>query len=136
MSSPSSMVRLTGVSKPYDVIHHETVTDIPPGARTVLFRFLVHNTNPDAGRASGFYSLRMEVNHRPDGVRPHGAPTYCEYLRAHVARQSDGYQLTAEECGEVAGCGRFTCAAFAIGDRDNCCHRKPSGAGASPGRPE
>ena len=33
--------------------------------RTVLFKFLIHNTNPDAGRASGLYSVRMEVDHRP-----------------------------------------------------------------------
>ena len=41
--------RLTDVSKPYDVIHYETVTDVPAGVRTVLFKFLMHNTNPTRG---------------------------------------------------------------------------------------
>jgi hypothetical protein len=64
--------RLSVVSKPYDVIHYETVTDVPAGMRSVLFRFLIHNTNGDAFRASGLYSVRMEVNHRPvhDAPRP------------------------------------------------------------------
>ncbi len=29
--------RLSDVGKPYDVLHYETITDIPPGTRTVLF---------------------------------------------------------------------------------------------------
>jgi Ni,Fe-hydrogenase III small subunit len=57
--------RLSDVSKPHDVIHFETVTEVPPGVRTVLFKFLIHNTNTTAARASGLYSARMEVNHRP-----------------------------------------------------------------------
>jgi hypothetical protein len=62
--------RLTDVSKPYDVIHHETVTDIPQGAKTVLFRFLVHNTNPDAGHGAleGKVQDRIEVFTSIDGV--------------------------------------------------------------------
>ena len=64
--------RLTDVSKPYDVIHYETVTAIPPGVRTVLFKYLIHNTNTTATRASGLYSVRMEVDHRP--VNPTPAP--------------------------------------------------------------
>jgi regulation of enolase protein 1 (concanavalin A-like superfamily) len=64
--------RLTDVSKPYDVIHYETVTAIPPGVRTVLFKYLIHNTNATATRASGLYSVRMEVDHRP--VNPTPAP--------------------------------------------------------------
>ena len=55
----------TSVSKPYDVIHYETVTGIPAGVRTVLFKFLIHNTNTTATRASGLYSVRMEVDHSP-----------------------------------------------------------------------
>ena len=57
--------RLTDTSKPYDVLHYETVTDVPPGVRSVLLKFLIHNTNTTATRATGFYSLRMEANHRP-----------------------------------------------------------------------
>ena len=46
--------RLSDVSKPYDVIHYETVTAIPPGVRTVLVKYLIHNTNtrPRAPAAS------------------------------------------------------------------------------------
>jgi hypothetical protein len=62
--------RLSDVGKPYDVLHYETVTDIPPGTRTVLFKYLIHNTNGDSSRASGLYSVRMEVNHRPDISAP------------------------------------------------------------------
>jgi hypothetical protein len=57
--------RLSDVGKPYDVVHYETVTDIPPGVRTVLFKYLIHNTSTTVSRASGLYSARMEVNHRP-----------------------------------------------------------------------
>ena len=62
--------RLSDVSKPYDVIHYETVTNIPPGVRSVLFKYLIHNTNGDATRASGLYAARMEVNHLPPGDTP------------------------------------------------------------------
>jgi hypothetical protein len=64
--------RFSGVSKPYDVIHYETVTAIPPGVRTILFKYLIHNTNTTATRASGLYSVRMEVDHHP--VNPTPAP--------------------------------------------------------------
>jgi len=57
--------RFTDVSKPYDVIHFETVSNIPAGVRTVLFKFLMHNTGPNASHATGFYSLRMEADHQP-----------------------------------------------------------------------
>lgn len=56
--------RLSDIAKPYDVVHYETVTDIPAGARTVLFRYLLHNTNPTAARATGLYAVRMEADHR------------------------------------------------------------------------
>ena len=62
--------RLSDVSKPYDVIHYETVTAIPPGVRTVLVKYLIHNTNSTATRASGLYSVRMEVDHRPANPTP------------------------------------------------------------------
>ncbi|MEP6592122.1 MAG: YncE family protein, partial [Acidobacteriota bacterium] len=57
--------RLSDIAKPYDVVHYETVTDIPAGARTVLFKYLLHNTNPTATRATGLYAVRMEADHRP-----------------------------------------------------------------------
>jgi PKD repeat protein len=64
--------RLSDTSKPYDVIHYETVTAIPFGVRTVLFKYLIHNTNTTAARAAGLYSVRMEAAHRPseEGIKP------------------------------------------------------------------
>jgi hypothetical protein len=57
--------RLTEVTAPYDDIHYETISDVPAGVRTILFKYVIHNTNSTAFRASGLYSARMEVNHRP-----------------------------------------------------------------------
>ena len=57
--------RLSDINAPWDVIHYETVTDIPPGVRTVLFKFLIHNTETSTFRASGLYSVRMEASYRP-----------------------------------------------------------------------
>jgi hypothetical protein len=64
--------RLSSATKPYDVIHYETVTDLPPGTRSVRFKYLIHNTNPEAFRASGLYAVRMEANYVPvaGGSRP------------------------------------------------------------------
>jgi hypothetical protein len=56
--------RFDGTLPPWDVIHYETVTDVPPGTRTVLFKFLMHSTGGD-GRPTGLYSARMEVDHQP-----------------------------------------------------------------------
>jgi hypothetical protein len=64
--------RLSDVSAPYDVIHFETVAAIPAGVKTVLFKYLIHNTETSGSRPSGLYSIRMEVNHRP--VTPTPAP--------------------------------------------------------------
>ena len=57
--------RLTDISKPNDVVHYETITDIPAGVRTILFRYVMHTTSTTAFRASGLYAARMEVNHAP-----------------------------------------------------------------------
>ena len=57
--------RFDSVAAPWDVIHYETVTDVPPGTRTVLFRFLLHSTGDEGGRASGLYSARMEATYLP-----------------------------------------------------------------------
>jgi hypothetical protein len=58
--------RLSTINAPYDVIHYETV-DVPPGVRTVLFKYLIHSTATSVSRASGLYAARMEVNHQPLG---------------------------------------------------------------------
>lgn len=44
--------------------------------------------------------LQMELTDRPDGQRPHGAPTYFEYLRRELRRRPD-MVLTEEQCQEA-----------------------------------
>ena len=56
--------RLTDITLPHDVIHYETVANIPAGVRTVLFKYVFHNTGTTAGVASGLYAARMEANYR------------------------------------------------------------------------
>ena len=56
--------RYNGTSKPYDVIHYETVA-VPVGVRSVRFKFLIHNTGTSTTTASGLYSIRMEADHLP-----------------------------------------------------------------------
>jgi hypothetical protein len=49
---------------PWDALHYETVTDIPAGTRSVLFKYLLNS--PEAGSdACSLYGVRMEVNHKP-----------------------------------------------------------------------
>jgi YVTN family beta-propeller protein len=62
--------RLTDTSLPHDVIHYETVTNIPAGVRTVLFKYVFHNTGTTAGVAAGLYAVRMEANYRPSVDAP------------------------------------------------------------------
>ncbi len=55
---------LDKIDPPWDVIHYETVTDIPAGTKSVLFKYLLNSS--DAGTdACSIYSVRMEVNHKP-----------------------------------------------------------------------
>ena len=49
---------------PWDVIHFETVSDIPAGTRSVLFKYQLNG--PQAGPdACSIYSVRMEASSRP-----------------------------------------------------------------------
>jgi hypothetical protein len=73
------------VAAPWDVIHYETVTDVPPGTRTVLFKYLFHSTGDGGGRASGLYNARMEADHLP--VNGSAAPLEVTWQWAEV--QSD-----------------------------------------------
>ncbi|HEX4646155.1 MAG TPA: hypothetical protein VH598_11155, partial [Verrucomicrobiae bacterium] len=62
---------LTNTAQPWDVIHYETVDAVPPGARSVLFKYSL--TSPAAGfDACSLYAVRMEVNHLPvaPGFKP------------------------------------------------------------------
>ncbi len=45
--------------------------------------------------------LQMEVVHRPDGKRPHGAKTYFEYVSRLAAKAPDQFHLLPEHCAEI-----------------------------------
>jgi hypothetical protein len=55
---------LDRIDPPWDVIHFETVTNIPAGTRSVLFKYLLHGSAAGTDACS-LYSVRMEVNHKP-----------------------------------------------------------------------
>ena len=58
---------LTRTEPPWDVIHYETVTDMPAGSRSTLFKYVLNS--PSAGAsACSIYSVRMEANYRPKEV--------------------------------------------------------------------
>ena len=46
------------------MIHYETVADVPAGTRSVLFKYLL-NSSAAGTDACSIYSVRMEVNHKP-----------------------------------------------------------------------
>ena len=48
--------------------------------------------------------LQIEVSHRPDGARPHGAHTYFEYLQQQArisTRGGQSFTLSEEQCQEA-----------------------------------
>ncbi len=55
---------LTNTSPPWDTIHYQTVGDIPPGTRSVLFKYLLNSSAAGCDTCS-LYAIRMEVNHQP-----------------------------------------------------------------------
>jgi hypothetical protein len=60
---------LTNTSKPWDVLHYETVEKIPAGTRSVLFKYVLQspatNTSQPGTDVCSLYSVRTEVNHQP-----------------------------------------------------------------------
>ncbi|HUS35653.1 MAG TPA: discoidin domain-containing protein [Verrucomicrobiae bacterium] len=62
---------LTNTAPPWDVIHYDTIKDVPSGARSVLFKYLLES--PEAGTdVCSLYAVRMEVNHKAahDSFKP------------------------------------------------------------------
>jgi hypothetical protein len=53
---------LEDTNAPWDVIHYETVTDIPKGTRSVLFKYTMNGSGGGTSACS-IYAVRMEVNH-------------------------------------------------------------------------
>ena len=59
---------LTDTAPPWDVIHYETVTDIPEGTKTVLFKYSINTAgrgeSKGAPNTCSIYAVRMEANHK------------------------------------------------------------------------
>ncbi|HJN16354.1 MAG TPA: hypothetical protein QGH10_12705, partial [Armatimonadota bacterium] len=55
---------LTSTEQPWDVIHYETVEDVPRRTRSVLVKYLL-NSSQAGPNACSIYSIRMEANHEP-----------------------------------------------------------------------
>ena len=62
---------LTRTEPPWDVIHYETIEDIPGNTRSVLFKYLL-NSSAAGTSACSIYSVRAEANYRSKevGFRP------------------------------------------------------------------
>jgi hypothetical protein len=54
---------LTTTEAPWDTTHFETLTQIPPGTRSVQFRYFLYS-NEGTPAMCGLYSVRMEVDHK------------------------------------------------------------------------
>jgi hypothetical protein len=55
---------LTKTEPPWDVIHYETIADVPVGCRSVLFKYLL-NSSAAGKDACSLYSVRMEAKYKP-----------------------------------------------------------------------
>jgi hypothetical protein len=64
----SQSYSLTDTQQPWDVIHYETVTEIPKGTRSVLFKYLL-NGSAAGSDACSIYAVRMEANHERADAR-------------------------------------------------------------------
>jgi hypothetical protein len=45
--------------------------------------------------------LQMELSGRPDGERPHGRPTFLDWLKDQALEQGPDYRLSEEDCVEI-----------------------------------
>jgi hypothetical protein len=45
--------------------------------------------------------LQLEISLRPDGKRPHGAPTYCDYLKAQFKKLGDKFAISDNDRNEI-----------------------------------
>ncbi len=42
--------------------------------------------------------LQLEVENRPDGLKPEGADTYFDHLLGRAMKKRDGFELSSDEC--------------------------------------
>lgn len=55
---------MTDTNPPWDVIHHETVSQIPPGTSSALVKYRLESTAAGSSACS-IYAVRMEANYLP-----------------------------------------------------------------------
>ncbi|MFB3894388.1 MAG: discoidin domain-containing protein [Phycisphaerae bacterium] len=60
---------LTSTEQPWDVIHYETIADVPAGAKSVLFKYLWSSSAAGADACS-VYAVRMEGDYKPADAAP------------------------------------------------------------------
>lgn len=75
---------LAETKAPWDVIHYETVEQIPAGTRSVLVKYLLNSSEAGASACS-LYAVRIEGNYRP--AEPGRGPLEVTFRWAEV--QSD-----------------------------------------------
>jgi hypothetical protein len=74
---------LTDTNQPWDVIHYETVDQVPAGTRSVLFKYLLNSS--DAGSSScSIFAVRMEANHKT--ADPTFAPVEVTFTWSEVQK--------------------------------------------------
>ncbi|MBN2268986.1 MAG: hypothetical protein JXN61_00130 [Sedimentisphaerales bacterium] len=56
--------RLTRTEPPWDVIHYETITDIPVNTRSALFKYMLRSSGAGTDACS-IYNVRMEADYEP-----------------------------------------------------------------------
>jgi hypothetical protein len=54
---------LTNTAQPWDVIHYETIKNVPAGTTSALFKYVLESPEAGTGVCS-IYAVRMEVNHK------------------------------------------------------------------------
>ena len=60
---------LTDVTSPWDIIHYEKITKVPPGTRSVMFKYFMEGRATQAqAMVVGLYAVRMEVNYKPADI--------------------------------------------------------------------
>ena len=55
---------LTDTKTPWDVIHYETITNIPAGTQNVLFKYAMSSPGGTGTSFCSIYAVRMEVDHK------------------------------------------------------------------------
>jgi hypothetical protein len=78
----------TDTEQPWDDIHNQVVTDIPPGTKNVLCKYIM--------KSAGLYSVRMEANHKVTAT----SPTPLEVTYDWSERQPD-YSLVERSHTQV-----------------------------------